>query len=204
VTRTFHRTLLIVLLGLTGCAGSMPRAWVAGPIPEGFRIAILPLANYTDKQDASDRIVPLIAVEAARQRGVTVIDPGRVEALFAKEPWLLLDRLPPETIDRFGKELDADALIVGSILAFGYRDQDVGAQPEFSVTLRLLRTPGGECLWSGTQARSGNDHESVFGLGRIDNLERLASSAVKDLVATFPKTMKSTPESNAAQNAEKR
>ena len=105
-------------------------------------------------------------------------------------------------MDRFGSELGADALLIGSVLAFGYRDADVGAVPEFSVTLRLIETPGGKCLWSGTQARSGNDRESVFGIGRIDNLERLATAAVRDLVATFPKTAEGPRSPNTSQKAE--
>ena len=95
-----------------------------------------------------------------------------------------------------------DALLIGSVLAFGYRDQDVGAIPEFSVTLRLIEPPGGKCLWSGTQARAGNDHVSVFGIGRIDNLERLANAAVRDLVATFPKTAEGPRSSNPSQKVE--
>jgi hypothetical protein len=168
-----------------------------------MRVAVLPLANYTERQDASDRLVPLLAVEVASQRGVAIVDPGRVEEIFSREPWLLLDRLPPDLVDRFGAELEADALLVGSILAFGYRDADIGAIPEFSLTLRLLRTPGGECLWSGAHARSGNDRESVFGLGRIDNLERLATGAVRELVATFP-GFEEAPRPGTARSTEQR
>jgi hypothetical protein len=167
-----------------------------------MEIAILPLANYTERQDASDRIVPLLLVELAGQRGVTVTDPGKVEDLFSRDPWLLLDRLPPDLVDRFGAELGAQALLVGSILSFGYRDADVGAVPEFSVTLRLLKTPGGECLWSGSHAVAGTDRESVFGMGRVDNLERLAAGAIRELIATLPDVVKTSTEPGTTQNTE--
>jgi hypothetical protein len=192
------------LLFLAGCASGMPRAYVGGDLSQGLRVAILPLANYTERQDASDRVVPLLAVEMAKQRGVTIVDPGKVEDLFSREPWLLLDRLPPDLVDKFGAELNADALLIGSVLSFGYRDADVGAVPEFSVTLRLLKTPGGDCLWSGTHARSGDDRESVFGLGRVDNLERLMSGTIKELMATLPPVRNATFPPNTTQNTEPR
>jgi hypothetical protein len=202
IATRLQAALLAGLLGLSGCAGSMPRAWVDGTLERGMRVAILPLANYTERQDASDRIVPLLAVEMARQRGVHIVDPGRVEEVFAAEPWLLLDRLPPDLVEKFGASLQADALLVGSVLSFGYRDAETGAVPEISVTLRLLRIPGGKCVWSGTQARAGDDRESVFGLGRIDNLERLATTAVKELIETLPESNGSVSDPKTTQTAE--
>lgn len=185
--RSIARAFLLAgLICGSGCAGAMPRAYVGGALSPGMRVAVFPLANYTEQQDASDRIVPLLMVEAARQRNLEMIDSGMIEALLAREPWLLLDRLPPDLIDRFGAELQADAILIGSVLALGYRDADIGAVPEFSLALRLLKIPGGECLWSGTHSRSGDDRESLFGLGRIDNLERLATGVVQELVATLP------------------
>jgi hypothetical protein len=195
-------TLLVGLLGLTGCAGSMPRAYVDGHLDRGMRIAIIPLANYTERQDAPDRVIPILAVELARQRGALIVDQGRVEEVFSAEPWLLLDRLPPDLVDTFGASLEADAILVGSVLSFGYRDADTGAVPEFSLTLRLLEIPGGKCLWSGTQARSGTDRETVFGLGRIDNLENLATASVRELVETFPKPNETRSSPEASQKAE--
>lgn len=201
---TFRRyvALLVCLLSLAGCAGSMPRAYVDGTVDPGLRIAIIPLANYTERQDASDRVVPMLAVEMARQRGVLVVDQGRVEEVLSVEPWLLLDRLPPDLIDKFGAAMEADALLVGSVLSFGYRDMDAGSIPELSLTLRLLQVPGGKCLWSGTQSRAGTDRESVFGMGRVDNLENLAIDAVRELVETFPKPNRTPSHPEASQKAE--
>jgi hypothetical protein len=197
-----HCLLLAALLGVCGCAGTMPRAFVAGSLKPGMRIAILPLANYTDRQDASDRVVPLLALEIARQRGVSVVDPGQVEEIFSREPWLLLDRIPPELIEKFGAELGADAFLVGSVLAYGYRDVDTDAVPEVSVALRLLLVHGGGCLWSGIEARAGNDRESVFGIGRVDNLESLAAAAIRDLVKTFPSSRGTPAATGVSQKRE--
>jgi len=70
------------------------------------------------------------------------------------------------------------------VLAYGYRDGDV---PQVSLSLRLLAVPGGEVLWSGVHNRDGEDRETVFGLGRVESLESLATQTVMELVGTFPK-----------------
>jgi hypothetical protein len=169
-----------------GCAPA-PRGFSAGPRPRAqTRVAILPLANYSPTRDAPDRIAPMVVSEVGRIGGVDVIDAGAVEAAIVKEPWLLMDRIPPDLVDRFGSELRADALLVGSVLAYGHREDGSERVPQVALALRLVEAPGGRVLWSAVQIRDGADGEWLFGIGRVESLEQLASKAIREMFETFP------------------
>jgi hypothetical protein len=114
------------------------------------------------------------------------VETGRVEEALSKEPWLMIDRLPPDLVDTLGAEMGANAILQGAVLAYGVREDPEGPLPEVSLSLRLLETPGGRVLWSAVHSRGGSDGESVFGFGRVANLERLAANAIEEIMKTFP------------------
>lgn len=173
------------LLAATGCAHG-PQAFVGPPLAGEWNVAILPLTNLTKDPDASNRLAPMLAVELARRPHVHVVDAGKVDDALSREPWILLDRIPPDLVDAFGKSMGANALLVGSVMAFGYREEGGERIPQVSISLRLVETPGGRVLWSAVHNRDGADRESVFGLGRQPNLEKLAEETVREVLRTLP------------------
>lgn len=177
--------LSALLLGCGGCVPP-PTAHLAAPVPRGLHVALLPLANYSATSNAPQRIAPMLAVELAAQRNLQIIDAGTVQAVLDEEPWMVLDRLPPDLVDRFGAALGADALLIGSILSFDYRESNGERIPHISLTLRLLETPGGRILWSAVHNRDGADGEWFFGFGRVQNLEQLTMQVVTEMVQSFP------------------
>jgi hypothetical protein len=171
--------------GLSACAPS-PQAYIAEPLTGPMRIAVLPLANYSDSREAPERLGPMLAVALSQFQTVEVVEPGRVEEALSREPWLMIDRIPPDLVDTLGAEMGADAILLGAVLAYGLRDGPDGALPEVAISLRLLETPGGRVLWSAVHSRGGSDGETVFGLGRVTSLERLAADVVEEITKTFP------------------
>ena len=117
-----------------------PRSYQDAQLRGPLRVAILPLANYTESRDASARVAPILFAQMAQLPGITLVDPGAVEAALSEEPWLLFDRIPPDLVDRFGETLGADALLVGSVQGYGYRRAAGEQIPHFSVSLRLMQT----------------------------------------------------------------
>lgn len=172
-------------LGLGACAPS-PQAYIAEPLAGPMRIAVLPLANYSDSREAPERLGPMLAVALSQFRDVEVVEPGRVEEALSREPWIMIDRLPPDLVDTLGAEMGADAILQGAVLAYGMREDPEGTSPEVSISVRLLETPGSRVLWSAVHSRGGTDGETVFGLGRVTSLERLAADAIEELMKTFP------------------
>jgi hypothetical protein len=169
-----------------GCASPVPHAFEGPGLPEGARVAILPLVNYTTSRDAPDRVLPALGVALRTRKHLEVVDPGIVEQALATNPWLSPERMPPDVVDSLGVATGANALLVGSVLAYGYRAGEAPQVPEVSFAVKLVETPGGRCLWSAVFSRDGGDRERLFGIGRIESLEKLADEAVTELVDTLP------------------
>lgn len=174
-----------LLLALAGCAPK-PHVYAAEPMAGNWRIAVLPFANYAANRDAADRVLPIVAVELAQKPGVTVVDQGEVDAALAKEPWLMLDRIPPDIVKSIGTELKADALLIGSLLSYTERDFDMERIPQASLSLRLVEVESGRVLWNAVHSRDGGDEEWLFGLGRVQSMEQLLTLTVREMLETFP------------------
>lgn len=183
--RTTRIAAPLLAMLIVACAPS-PRTHQLASLPAGLRVALLPLANYTQNREAPDKIAPILLAELAHRGGVHLAEPGAVEAVLSKEPWLLFDRIPPDLVNRFGDELGVDALLVGAVLGYGYRQFGSEQIPHVSISLRLIRAPGGVVLWSAVHSRDGDDNESVFGLGRVHSLEQLLTRTIAEIVEEFP------------------
>ena len=68
-------------LALASCAPS-PQAYVAEPLQGSLRIAVLPLANFSEAREAPDRLGPMIGVALSRIGNVDIVEPGRVEEMM--------------------------------------------------------------------------------------------------------------------------
>lgn len=180
------RVVLVVLSLLVVSCVPEPRSYVNRLQPAPLRVAVLPPANYTELRDAAARIAATLAAELGRVPGVQIVEQGAVEQALAHEPWLLLDRMPPDLVASIGAELSADALLVGSILGGGYRMVEGDAIPHISLSLRLVGVQDGDILWSAVHNRDGADNEWLFGFGRISDFEQLTGKTIAEMVATFP------------------
>lgn len=187
---------LATLLLLAACGAAGPRAFVTEPLTGRWRVGVLPLANYAPARDAVDRMTPMLMTELGKLPGIEVVDPGQIEDALAQEPWLLMDRVPPDLVDRLGQQLGADALLLGSLLAYGYREDSDGRTPQVSLSLRLLEVPGGRILWSAVHSRDGADGEWLFGMGREQSLERLAATTLAETLRSLPTRGGESPGSN--------
>jgi hypothetical protein len=189
--RRVLRALLVLAVFASGCV-PQPSIYLADPqtVPAAsgsrLRIAVLPLANYTSAHDGPDRVGPMLAAAIGAKAGAEIADPGAVEAALEKEPWLLLDRVPQDILDRLASELQVDEVVVGSLLAYGYRDEGGDRVPQVSLSLRLLACPGARVLWSAVHSRDGEDGEWLFGFGRVKSLEQLATQTVSEILVAFP------------------
>ncbi len=192
VTRSCRAPVYLLLVAVisVGCVPK-PRSYQDAGLRGPLRIAVLPLANYTESRDASERVAPILFAQITTVHAVSVVDPGAVEAALSSEPWLMFDRIPPDLIDRLGEALGADALLVGAITGYGYRRASGEEVPHFSVSFRLMQSPGGQVLWSAVHSRDGNDGEWLFGLGRVESLQQLVGHTLREVLETFPSTVTS-------------
>ena len=177
--------IVLSLVAATESCVPAPRSFTLAVDKPVRRVAIMPLANYSPTREAPAAVAPVLFAELGAAR-FEVVEAGQVEAVLEREPWLLLDRIPPDLVDRFGSELGANALLVGSLMAYGYRDAGGERIPQVSLSLRLLETPGGRVLWSAVHSRDGADGEWLFGMGRVHSLEQLTARALHEMLTTLP------------------
>lgn len=177
--------IVLSLAAATASCVPAPRSFKLAVDSPVRRVAILPLANYSPTREAPASVAPVLFAELGAAQ-YEVVEAGQVEAALEREPWLLLDRIPPDLVDRFGTELGANALLVGSLLAYGYREAGGERIPQVSLSLRLLATPGGRVLWSAVHSRDGADGEWLFGIGRVYSLEQLTTRTLHEMLRTMP------------------
>jgi hypothetical protein len=75
--------------------------------------------------------------------------------------------------------------MAGSVLEYGSVRTPEGEYPSVGVSLRLLDARDGRTAWSAMRVITGQDRESVFGMGRVRNLDQLTERLARELLAGF-------------------
>ncbi len=173
---------------LVACGTNSGRHFFASPDLEGragAELAILPFDNLSDDQGAARSMENLVLIAFLNHSPIKIIDPGQVTSALLEERIRLATSIPKETLRRLGERLGVDFFLLGVV--HEYRLQRVtgaagsGEVPVVSLTLRMLDAASGDIVWASSAARRGNDDETVFGIGRIDSLERLAQVTVGEI-----------------------
>jgi TolB-like protein len=175
-----------MLLLPSGCAES-PQ-YYRGGIPEvaaAKTIAALPLVNFSQYEEASDIVLNSLIVELLETRIFKVIDPGIVDTIVLEKRLRLTDRLPLAALQELGKQLGVEYLLVGSINEYSMIHGRNTQLPTVSISLRIVVCESGQIIWASTHSRRGDDEESLFGIGRIESLEQLASVTVTEMINTL-------------------
>jgi len=172
---------------LVGCSGGA-RYFQSNP-KEGFTdtgpLAVMPLLNLSRYEQAPEIVMNALVVELLNSRVFAVVDPGLVEEAVLDKRIRLTDRLALETMQELGDELGVKYLLLGSVNEFSFVQDGNQQLPCVSITLRIVACSNGRVLWASTNSRRGDDAEKVFGIGRVETLEQLASATVRQMVDTL-------------------
>lgn len=165
-----------------GCAAHAPP-----PLPGGGAnrplVAMLPLENLSGRTELGERLTRIVWVEMGRSPRWEVVEPGEVDAALADARVRSSLAMTREQIQRIAKRTGAAWLMAGTIIECGQVRTPDGDVPTLALALRLIDGDTGRVRWTDQRARSGEDRETVFGWGRVTNLERLAQATARDLVA---------------------
>lgn len=186
--RSTSLALFCAALGLavlTGCGAHVP-----APPPVGLasglpRVAILPLENLTPRGDASDRLTRVLAGVLGETRQCQPVQPGDVDQVFMELRIRDVNGVTRERVPEVAQRLDARWLLAGTILEYGEVRSSEGAVPTVGITLRLLDGRNGRTAWSAMRVMTGEDHETLFGLGRVRSVDLLSEKLVRQLLGGF-------------------
>ena len=193
------RLLWTVLAGclaanLAGCAPAVRAYRAPGPaVPPAATVAMVPLTNLTGVENAARLLTDQLVLEIGRLHLFQVQDPGVVLGALRKLRILTPDRISSEQMKSLAETVGTPYLLTGTVTQCTVGGEFSGQFPSAAVSLRLVDARDGQVLWAATQARAGNDRETVFGLGRVHRLEELSNRLARDLVRSMRDLMRPGP-----------
>jgi hypothetical protein len=149
---------LIALLTLLGCSGNLATTEFTNPLFDfGFveRVAVLPLEDLADDRQAGVRATRVLITELLASGAVDVVEPGEVQAVADR---VVRGRSGPSKSEvvELGRELDVQAIMVGSITQSEVLRSGVVSVPVVTLDLHLLETETGAAVWAATHTERGS------------------------------------------------
>ncbi len=187
--------LLLFWIILPACGSSLkPFAGHELRGGEGVRMAILPFENLSKGQGAGKTMGNYILVEFLKRSSIRISDPGEVAEALSKERVRLTTSISKGTLIALGKTMNVNLFLLGTVHDYDMQMASgaggTGQVPVVAFSLRILDASTGEIVWAGNAARRGTDRETVFGLGRIQSLDRLAEETAKEFAEAFAASLK--------------
>jgi len=146
----------IAALGIMLLCGCVQKPFTRenADITQVKRIAVLPFENFTSDPYAGEKIRRIVITELLA-RGTDVVEPGEVTRLLIDMEVRSLRSIKITDIQEIGKKLNVDAIMTGSVEAFGISRGISVSYPEVTINLMLLETSSGNIIWSVHQSTGG-------------------------------------------------
>ncbi len=143
------------------------------------RIAMLPFENMSDEMDAEKYLTPVL-MDKIENMGLNAVDEGTLNAFLCEQRVRSTGFVSKELAGKIRARFKASYILAGSILSFSQE-----TVPRFGVLARLIDTSDGTILWADYAAATGEDFETILGLGRLDTIFSLIPSVTDKLFASF-------------------
>lgn len=176
--------LLALAAGLAGCAATAPRP-SPGPGVTRPPLVILPLENLSGRAEYGDRLTRILWTEVGASGRWDVVEPAEADAAIVEARVRTSLSMTRDQAEKISQRAGARWLLAGTIVECGNVRTPDGEVPSVSLALRLVDGRTGRVRWTEMRSRSGEDRETVFGWGRVTNLERLAQETARELVAAI-------------------
>ena len=169
-----RRTLLIALalclfVGTSGIRGQSPEVSDKHtPV-----VAVLPFADYTDRQEA--KVIVSLLEEEFELAGFSVVRSAQIRSTLREYRIRTAGMIDAANAKLVADRWRADFLLLGSLDFF--RDDTV---PEAAFSVRLLDAKTLRIVWARSVAATGADHTKLLGLGRITGMPALLRELVDE------------------------
>ena len=144
------------------------------------RVAIIPLANYTNSLKAQERITNLLYA-GLEKLGYDLVDKETLRSGMRARRLRMIGEVDSIGADQIAAETGAEILLTGSVDM--YLEQD---NPEVSIGLRAYNCKTYKVVWVDCLSTTGDDQAGLFGIGRVKDAESLAARAVAMLLKRMP------------------
>ncbi len=145
------------------------------------RMAIIPLANYTNSLKAHDQVTKLLRASLT-EMGFDLVDNDSLRAGMRANRLRLVGEIDSAGAEQIALQTGAEILITGSLDL--YLEQ---VNPEVSISLRAYDCRTHKMVWIECLSTTGEDQAGLFGIGRLTDLEQLTNKAVKTVLKRMPR-----------------
>jgi TolB-like protein len=177
--------LLVLAVLCTGSAPALRRS-AGGTVPtDRPRAALVPFENLAGREEQGALFSKVFFAQLFASGALEMAEPGQVDEALDSLGIRSGGSLTPAQIRTLGEALHAP--YVRSVLESGRLRSGEVDVPAVGGTLRLVEAASNRVLWAGVHFRSGEDHETLFGWGRVMSAERLVSLLAQDMLCDFRK-----------------
>lgn len=180
---------MILILGmatlLTACGSSLLSRRTANETFRGdSHVVILPFDNFSGREKAGVKITDYFQSIMAGSGQYTVIGYGNTLDILRRLRVRSSSMITNTQIDSLSQALGANLIVTGTVLEFTEMDNNfLGKIPQVSFNTKVINCASHQTVWVGVSNGSGDESETVFGIGAIRSADRLASSMVTNVVA---------------------
>jgi len=148
--------LCFLIFSISGCNGNTLKEFTRPnyDISAVKTIAVLPFRNFTSDNYADEKIRSKISIELL-SRDINIIEPGEIISVMKELRIKSVDTMRNKDMVSAGSMLNVDALITGSVEAFGISRGITASYPEVSVHLIMFDTITGNIVWSAWHTSGG-------------------------------------------------
>ena len=182
----FMLLALSFLIIVSGCVSGNPKYYVRQQVDYKSikRIAVLPFETLTSDEFAGEKIRQSVITELL-SKGIDVIEPGEVTRTLVELKIRSLGSIKTADIQNIAKTLGVEALMMGSVEAYGISKGISVTYPEVTIHLKLVEASSGNTIWSVCHTSGGASFWTRhFGAEGI-SLSEAASKVVKEAIDTL-------------------
>jgi hypothetical protein len=175
------RFSVILLIGSILALAALPstKLW-ADDAATRLRIGVIPFANFTGSNEATDSILPLINKQLAA-RNLDLVPPDTLRNIMRARRIRMSGMIDSRSALQLRDALGVDLLLTGSIDFYSTIDN-----PEVGLSLQLYDCARQRLVWTASVVASGEDYAGLFGIGRISSASILSNRVVNKIFSQFP------------------
>ncbi len=178
--------LLVFILFLSGCAALARTSDDYRDPNMDFgsvtKVAILPLANYSREQGASERVRDVLSNMLMATGSIYVVPPGEVARSTGRLGIANPSTPSIEEVQKLGTNVQVNAVITGAIREYGEVRSGNVTSNVISLSLQMIETQTGKVIWSASSTEGGiSIWARLFG-GGGKPMNAVTEKCVNDLI----------------------
>ena len=149
------------------------------------KVAVMPFANLTNDKFAGDKVRNLFVTQLLSTGTIDVVELGELLKILELEGIRSTDTISTSIAQQIGRNLDVQAIILGSVDQFDTVRSGQSSFPEVALTLRMIEVETGTIIWTANHNKSGKRIlASLFGIG-TKSINNITTKIIKEIVDTL-------------------